>query len=725
MRNLIALVSALQVAGAASISPEIEPRAQQQSGDACTTLSQVIQSHAVKGKDLLVEGQLVHDCLTALPFKSQLTGQFLTELRKYVQFQSTLEALKAPPKSYLSPAIDILGGLDTIAKTTYQSQYDFDMALTSLFNSANDGHLDFQLCSIRPTLLFFRDPSYQMVSVSVDGLAAPALYLWNDASLITSKTVKVSPVTTINGKKATDYLNDVASRITSQDPDARWNQLFPSYAALASSGSPAYAYGKFTTSVVWPGTNSTVVGFANGTTLAIDTVTIMPAAIISGGNFPQNAEDLFENICVPSSATTANNQKKRSLPSWKFPDNYDDETQEKQTQLPTSGPHYNQMNGYYLDAQTAVMFIPSFNGEGQPDDQDGKFADVATKLVSDAVKSGRKRIIIDVSGNGGGNINRGFDLFRLFFPNGFPYSATKFRRTDATNAIDTIFASLTQQEASNDPWGWKGQVRPDQKTRVSSLDDFLGSGALELGVPVSSLFANFDFAAFSSKDSPVRGFGAVPLSDGMCASTCTTFVNLMTNVGGVRTVAFGGRPSTGPMQIMGGVRGSQSYEIDDIYAKVSQADAMLHQKPSLLSSDMTAKWQASRPINSSAFPLVLGSGSVNFRNAYQQGDDSTPLQFAYQAADCRLFYTFDNYAKPATQWQAAADAVWGGKGCVQGSTGAQGSRAYAAAHPNQSGGSGSGSDGDSKKKNGANNNREYAYGGLGAAMLILAITWSL
>ncbi|KAK7957068.1 peptidase S41 family protein [Apiospora aurea] len=304
MRNLIALVSALQVAGAASTPLVIEPRAQQQSGDACTTLSQFIQSHAVEGKGRLVEDQLVHDCLTALSFKSQLTGRFLTELRKYVQFQSTLEALKAPPKSYLSPTTDILGGLDTIAKTTYQSQYDFDMALTSLFNSANDA--------------------------------------------------------------------------------------------------PIYSF-----------------------------------------------------------------------------------------------------------APEVILII----------------------------------------------------------------------------------------------------------------------------------------------------------GDGMCASTCTAFVNLMTNVGGVRTVAFGGRPGTGPMQIMGGVRGSQVYPVEAVYDFVTQADTRLHEKPSLLSKDLTAKWQASRPINSTAFPLLLRSGGVNFRNAYQQGDDATPLQFAYQAADGRLFYMFDNYA--------------------------------------------------------------YAYGGLVAAMLVLAITWSL
>lgn len=750
MRNLIAIVSALRLAESASIPQGVNPRYfdQTSAADACTNLYQAIKQSPQSN---VIGGQMAQDCLSALPFNSAAAGQFLTEFRKYVQFQSTLEALKAPPNTYKSSATDILGGLDKIGQTAYSSQYQFDADIAALISSANDGHFFAWLCSTN-IFAFSRDADYQMVSVSVDGKAVPALYMSTDAPLANSSTAQVSPITTINGQKAADYLNTAANRIPSQDPDARWNQLFPSLAILASGAGQVAALGYFTNPGTWPGSNSTVIGFANGTTLSLDTLTKVP-----GRGVQTTAEGVFEEYCLPPSTKTT----KRSTPTTNkklvrpfeegATDNGADDNDAQQATPSSSSPaqypptvirdRYNQMNGFYLDDQTAVMFIPSFNNEGQPAGSSADFAHVATQLVLNAVSSGRKRLIIDISGNGGGDIIRAFDLFRLFFPSDVPYSATRFRRSDATNAMAAIYGVLDQQDAALYPLGWQGQVEPDQKTRFASLNDFLNvNGALQLGTSVSALFANRDYADTSTQNDPIRGYGPVAQSpttppyspddilivgDGMCASTCTTFVNLMTNVGGVRTVAFGGRPGTGPMQIMGGVRGAQSLELSTVYQYVNLSNAILSaQSQSLLSSDQTTSWQNAQPLSLDAFPLRLYGGGVNFRSAYQEGDDDTPLQFQYQAADCRLFYTYDNYRHPATAWQAASDAVWGGKGCVPDSTGAPGSRAYAAAHPSSGGSGGDGSGGDGKRKNGASS-RQHVNGALGAMVLISAVAWFL
>lgn len=67
------------------------------------------------------------------------------------------------------------------------------------------------------------------------------------------------------------------------------------------------------------------------------------------------------------------------------------------------------------------------------------------------------------------------------------------------------------------------------------------------------------------------------------------------------------------------------------------------------------------------------SGNLNLRNEYDPDDGETPLQFVYEAAECRLFYTFENYLQQQTVWQAAAKAMFGDFGCVDGSTGGKGS----------------------------------------------------
>jgi hypothetical protein len=49
---------------------------------------------------------------------------------------------------------------------------------------------------------------------------------------------------------------------------------------------------------------------------------------------------------------------------------------------------------------------------------------------------------------------------------------------------------------------------------------------------------------------PVPAENIVILTDGACSSACSKFVGLMTRMGGVKTVAVGGRPEGGPMQAM-------------------------------------------------------------------------------------------------------------------------------------------------------------------------------
>lgn len=61
--------------------------------------------------------------------------------------------------------------------------------------------------------------------------------------------------------------------------------------------------------------------------------------------------------------------------------------------------------------------------------------------------------------------------------------------------------------------------------------------------------------------------------------------------------------------------------------------------------------------------------SINLRDQVRQGQD-TPLQFVYEAADCRIFYTTQTWYNYSLLWQYAADATWTNPAlCVKGSTG--------------------------------------------------------
>jgi hypothetical protein len=132
---------------------------------------------------------------------------------------------------------------------------------------------------------------------------------------------------------------------------------------------------------------------------------------------------------------------------------------------------------------------------------------------------------------------------------------------------------------------------------------------------------------------------------------------------------MGGRPRPGPMQAIGGVKGSQVIDLSEIDTAVTGSlqllNASMQAGQSILSKENLTLLEQVMPIPLADFPLPL-SGSVNYRNAYSQSDDQTPTQFIYEAANCHLFYTPETQINPAITWALAANATWGSGTCVGG-----------------------------------------------------------
>ncbi|KZZ87784.1 hypothetical protein AAL_08287 [Moelleriella libera RCEF 2490] len=190
-------------ASSSASSPSNSP-SQDSINDACAKISkavaEAIRTNATSLPPIPAEEGL--SCLKSMPFDKSLGGQFLTQLRKYIAFQTTLEPLKNPPSTYVGSPVDVLGGLDKIAAKlgTYTSQFDFDSDIKSLVKTANDGHFSVKLCSTE-VYRFSRPVSIVSVSVSKDGLELPELYTGSDAALLGGggNGKAVSPIVAING----------------------------------------------------------------------------------------------------------------------------------------------------------------------------------------------------------------------------------------------------------------------------------------------------------------------------------------------------------------------------------------------------------------------------------------------------------------------------------------------------------------------------------------------
>lgn len=132
---------------------------------------------------------------------------------------------------------------------------------------------------------------------------------------------------------------------------------------------------------------------------------------------------------------------------------------------------------------------------------------------------------------------------------------------------------------------------------------------------------------------------------------------MMHHEAGVRTVVAGGRPTYGPMQSPAQSRGARMYDTNILDADIEFARAI---------NDTASTLLPNRTINRDFYVTYA---SINLRDQVRQ-DQNVPLQFLYEAANCRIFYTPQTWYNYSALWRYAADAIWtDSELCVQGSTG--------------------------------------------------------
>lgn len=180
---------------------------------------------------------------------------------------------------------------------------------------------------------------------------------------------------------------------------------------------------------------------------------------------------------------------------------------------------------------------------------------------------------------------------------------------------------------------------------------------------------------------PFKSENIVINQDGLCGSTCAIFAELMREQAKVQTITVGGRPLNQPMQGVGGSKGSQKLPMYGLqqFAEVTVKAAFLLDGESIAKriNETTAAgriYKATQLTKRSYIDAngLYPQGSVNSLNNERMNDtSSTPLEFVYEAADCKLFYTIDTWSKPARMWKAAVDTKWSrfNAKCVPGSTG--------------------------------------------------------
>ncbi|TVY42547.1 Peptidase S41 family protein [Lachnellula occidentalis] len=646
-------------------------------GGACATVSSLAaaQLASFPFATATVAASLAHDCLNSVPLNKDAAIALVDSMEPYLEWQSDSAYKKDPPPDYFYPPHDIFGYLASVKANlendVYANEYAFQEDLYNVFAKAHDGHFVFYPDALTEAIEWGRQRS--LISISKDGSSIPQIYLYEDA---TSSPSTASVVCQINGIDAATYVADFAYTASfNQDADAAYNTMFFEKAFVAGATSKGYFSGGGRMRFVYPGANTTFT-FENGTILTLENVGKVKGdftGVTDGASF-------YTKFCTGSSseagaadALSATDAADVVNPGYPQP-------------IEITGDGI--VSGYYLDGagfeDVAVISLLAFESESPLE-----FQQTAQKFFADAIQAGKTKLVIDLSANGGGYILQGYDLFRQLFPHTVQDGFSRLRESDSLLAISKIYsdsipsdydpntASVETISLYENFFNYRYDLneldKPFQSfnekfaAHVFKSDDFTDILRWNLDDPLTTSNETFglgtDITGYGSRKNftqPFKPENIIMLMDGYCASTCTLFAEMMRIQGGVKTIAMGGRPQTGPIQGVGGIKGAQILAWGDIYSNVQEAISL-----GIATPEETAALQrfSDLPVNRSS------SSGINIRDQILRGnlEDGLPAQFVVEEADCRLYYTLPMITDVTELWKSAASSAFNGASCAAGS----------------------------------------------------------
>ncbi|PLN77320.1 hypothetical protein BDW42DRAFT_177124 [Aspergillus taichungensis] len=627
----------------------------------------------------------VYDCLASVPFNAAVGSRLLKYVNDTLQFHSTLAYLASPPPGYQQPGVDLVAGLSQLQRNIdhggYVNEYDFEVALHRLLRAGHDDHL--RLAGGILSNFAFGSPR-AIASVSLDGKELPKVYFTEDlfAYEASDGSSGLSAISTINGRDAIEYLTEFAAvhAVGKLEPHAEWNMLMQS-GALDIQGFFEVFYSGAT---FYPG-ESITFGLENGTVLKPED---WDAVYYSPGNTgPLETGGDFYNFFVlnhlPASYTEMPEPSSSSTPSAGDSTSSSAAPAPSPTELPNTAyprtPDVMQpglsindqglLRGYFLnESSLAVLTIPQFVPHGR---KPNSFIATVRQFLQRSRRAGLRKVVIDLQQNSGGQPLLALEIFRLFFPFIDPSAASRRRAHPMADALGSTLTPYWQNLTTNssaysalltNEWVVASRLNADTDQNFTSWDDYFYSPASygrdhfthsERYDPSNHLFTleaadiTTDNRNSSHPAQPYEAEDIIILTDGLCSSACALFMEMMHHEAGVQTVVVGGRPNPGPMQASGGTRGAAIYEAKRLDRDISIAQ--------YIDRSTRARFPDRQ------YDFFTTKLTVNLRDQIRFGDDEAspvPLQFQYEAANCRIFYTPRTWYNYTNLWTYASDAIW-------------------------------------------------------------------
>ena len=330
------------------------------------------------------------------------------------------------------------------------------------------------------------------------------------------------------------------------------------------------------------------------------------------------------------------------------------------------------VTGYILnDNVTGVLSIPSFvsNSENAV-----SFTTTVQDFVARVKAANCTRVIIDVQRNTGGDDLLATDTFKEFFPTIDPFGGSRLRAQATVDALGNTFTHYydNTDPAQMDPpyevlsasdWTATDYLNAATGQNFTSFGEFFGPNPDHGDLFTTVQRENLSSVIYDEGAEGIVVFGygnrtttAAPpfaakdviiLSDAFCSSACGRFVEKMHHEGGARTIVAGGQPMLGPMQTVGGSRGAEQYDASKLDADIDQAITF------------NASVASSLPTGRDDVDFIYTYAGFNLKDAIRKENPTgPPLQFTYEAADCRIFYTNQTIYNYINLWNYVVDAFY-------------------------------------------------------------------
>ncbi|GKT50867.1 peptidase S41 family protein ustP [Colletotrichum spaethianum] len=606
-----------------------------------------------------VSAQLAYACLNSVPIIKEAAIEFVDSLFPYLEWQTGYDLFAA-----------LSNIRENVLNDVYPGEYAFQAAIyEEVFGPGHDGHYVYYPDLLTAVFEWKRERG--LVSISEDGSSLPVIKIYEEV-ISTPETASV--VKLINGIDAAKYLEDTVNKANwNRDANSAYNSMFFEMSGKATGVGKGYFSSGGRIRYVYQGANTTIT-FENGTEVTFEnhaTVKKDLTGVVDGPSFYAK----FCNPLIPASTTAAgtiaSNATAPILPGYPAP-------------VVTTNDGI--VSGYYLEGEgfedVAVIVLTAFESESP-----AEFQKATQDFYTAALAAGKTKLVIDFQQNGGGYILQGYDFFRQLFPDKVQDGYSRWKENDgfvaAAEIVSDIVAGIDIYTSNNadlislaESWfNWRYDYNLTNQPFTSydakfAPQVFQNTSYTELmrwnlDDPLTTINATFGlgieingYGNLTGLPQPFEAENIIILYDGVCASTCTLASEFLRLSGGVKSVAFGGLPVEGPIEGVGGIKGSQVLDWSNIYDYTSF----------LLPYATTAEQKAAfarysdLPLNRST------AAAVNVRDQILRDnvEDGIPAQYIREEVDCRLYWTLPMISDITAVWKATANAAFNGGKCAYG-----------------------------------------------------------